>query len=574
MPGPETLLDPTLQRGVLSALRRDPPPRYDDAMHAVGVVENSSAQWPQSQRAPSEEGQPPRSDSGQRSRSVSRGPPVKGALLAGNVAAVARRPPRPAHNDSPLLGAGQASLESRRAGSAERKAPLLGKRDGQDPLLGSMASRLAQVEQLNRQLSAAVAEKDKELARLRSMFEAQSSTQPAHAGEGGEDDQQLALAPAGHAGNSLLRAENIRLKAELEDIRHFLAEYGLTWVPRKSSDGTSECQEPESHPRPSLPRRPQGQKSTASAGASVDISVLEARVQSLNAIVEELASRPASAAAGGQSAASQIASCHSKKSGPVPVTFFADGIKAASRAFLPYEQKPAQDFLRDILDGFFPRALEGDYPDGVLLRVIDRTGHAFKDWWRGFAQQDPDLMDGGERLRPAAGHIVKSAKDEMSPAERIVAKLPERIIKGGRVCEVRSAVAQQVGLQRGPSPGPGKEPRESSLPPGAAAAPDSEVCLLDGNRDPNERPVARLRVALESSQRVHLCMEPLATIGDLMEALNKWRSGHKLQALDWSTSTLRTAFPPQSYQDRAQTLQAAGLVPNANLFVSAAPKPS
>eukprot|EP00971_Amphidinium_carterae_P173587 3441256-Amphidinium_carterae.1 len=41
----------------------------------------------------------------------------------------------------------------------------------------------------------------------------------------------------------------------------------------------------------------------------------------------------------------------------------------------------------------------------------------------------------------------------------------------------------------------------------------AEVKLLDDGRDAAARPVARLRVVLESAQRVHFCMEPAATIG-------------------------------------------------------------
>ena len=53
------------------------------------------------------------------------------------------------------------------------------------------------------------------------------------------------------------------------------------------------------------------------------------------------------------------------------------------------------------------------------------------------------------------------------------------------------------------------------------------------------------------------------TIGDVRAAMDRQRGGKALRY------EIRTAFPPVTYADDAQTLREAGLVPNAALVLHA-----
>merc|ERR1712151_1178507 len=75
----------------------------------------------------------------------------------------------------------------------------------------------------------------------------------------------------------------------------------------------------------------------------------------------------------------------------LPVTFFADGLKLADHAFIPYNLRPAQQALKDILDGNFPCALQKEYPDGAHLRAVNRTSCTFAAWLRNGAADDLEL---------------------------------------------------------------------------------------------------------------------------------------------------------------------------------------
>ena len=167
----------------------------------------------------------------------------------------------------------------------------------------------------------------------------------------------------------------------------------------------------------------------------------------------------------------------------------------------------------DLLDGFIPRLLREEHPDGVALKGVDRTKVSFRQWlkdidgWiaesvpcsssrsicRSPQEADPELVDGGERLRTEVGHAIHAPKvrwprgwrdgrigswtrvfffsfahsegsafctkrywevifffgmlclafhqlppvqDMQSASERFVAKLPERVMRKGQVCNL------------------------------------------------------------------------------------------------------------------------------------------
>ncbi|CAE8596902.1 unnamed protein product, partial [Polarella glacialis] len=174
----------------------------------------------------------------------------------------------------------------------------------------------------------------------------------------------------------------------------------------------------------------------------------------------------------------------------LPVTFFGDGVKLADHAFFPFDSRPAQTLIRDILDGHLPRLLKDDHPDGVLLKIIDRVGHTYSAWLQEFARSDPDLADGGERLRQKGDSSSRLNGDEKSPGERLLSKLPERVIRGGRVCEVRGAIAQRLGV----TPGVSSAALRSTSAPASRGLRSAftEVSLLEAAREASA-PVARLQ---------------------------------------------------------------------------------
>ncbi|GAQ84682.1 hypothetical protein KFL_002000170 [Klebsormidium nitens] len=62
----------------------------------------------------------------------------------------------------------------------------------------------------------------------------------------------------------------------------------------------------------------------------------------------------------------------------IPLTIYANGIQLGNGTeFRPAGSPAARSLLADILDGFFPYELKGTHPDGVPLRLVDRSAERF-----------------------------------------------------------------------------------------------------------------------------------------------------------------------------------------------------
>jgi hypothetical protein len=62
-----------------------------------------------------------------------------------------------------------------------------------------------------------------------------------------------------------------------------------------------------------------------------------------------------------------------KSHADVEVTFYANGLSIAGFPFHDYQTRQAKNILGDILDGYFPYDLKTKYPEGVPLKMVDRT---------------------------------------------------------------------------------------------------------------------------------------------------------------------------------------------------------
>lgn len=423
--------------------------------------------------------------------------------------------------------------------------------------MASMAARLSQVEKLNQVQVSKLAKQAQEIDALR----AENRKLRLAAPEEDSDEASSASTRPTRQQLQLLREERDFFCRQVEQMSKFLDDYGLTWVGDGSDsdggDGEAQSAAPPAHEevcegaavRPErygkAPLSPSSGANNGSparlpqSGLTVDIQFMMSRVESLNAMVEQEGARIVTGPHGARLVAQDAL--------PLPVTFFHDGVKLADRPFQVYDLRPTQLLIRDILDGFFPYVLKEEFPDGVKLKVVDRTAFDFAVWLKDGSRGDPDLVDGGDRLALAGGRAFRPT-GAGGVAERFLSKLPEKVVRGGRICEVRGPLQQQL-----------REGRK-----GSCVEPAGEVSLLGAGRDVSD-PVARLQVKLEGGRRLILSMEPWHTIEKLEDALEQWLVSSGLPPL--IRGSLRTAFPPRTYTNRGQTMTEAGLTPTATLFV-------
>lgn len=420
-----------------------------------------------------------------------------------------------------------------------------------------LRAKLSQVERLNQHQAARLAKQSQELDALRAeLLILRRSTAP----EAPADPNQMAHEEAGEHSEreediKTLRAERDYYQQQFEEMTKFLEDYGLTWVGDNRIE-TSEVSLPDTEGK-AVKSGPDGICTSPSASSkgkmTVDIQAIAASVKALNATVQKEGARVVSDRFGGAVHARLVAD----DALPLPLTFFQDGVKLGGCKFQQYEQDGVQQLIKDILDGYFPFALKDDYPEGVNLRVVDRTTRKFEEWLRESAQSgDPELVDGGSRLCPAGGRPLRAPSRTHGIAtvsgDAVTAG---KVVRAGEICEITPARA---------SLGTAVASRGCSAPPPA----NGEVTLLSPSRDACA-PAVRLQVRLGHGERLVLLMEPSATIGAVEGAVEQWLAEQQpgIERDKTEQLVLRTAFPPKAYTDREQTLFEAGLIPSATLFV-------
>ncbi|KAF5839235.1 hypothetical protein DUNSADRAFT_1269 [Dunaliella salina] len=290
---------------------------------------------------------------------------------------------------------------------------------------------------------------------------------------------------------------------------------------------------------------------------------------------------------------------------PVRCTIFEDGLQLHRGPPRPFSDPVVESILRDMLDGFFPGPLKKEFPEGVPIKVIDRTRETYKS---ALAPISPHAYGhsngsgGGGGRGPGSNvrsfHDLEAEESAPLPRDKFLAKLPVSVIKNGKVVDVRGGIgglmkgAGQGGAESGkvalvPSPadallsttqrnhvGPVLPPPSREVSAAKLHAPNgAPIGSSSGSNDvsASKPEITTLQVKSEDGQQkmiVRLNYDD--TIGTLHKCINQHRSkqqgptGTKTGAYE-----VRTAFPAKAYSDLSETLRSAGLVPNATVFLRA-----
>ncbi|CAE7745364.1 UBXN11 [Symbiodinium microadriaticum] len=188
-----------------------------------------------------------------------------------------------------------------------------------------MQARLSHVERLNQHQAAKLAKLSQEVDALRaensilrqSVLEADPEVSDAEDGDGDEDLQTL-------------RRERDQYREQVLAMTKFLHDYGLTWV------GDKEQEEETAQLNESL-----AEKLSRPTSAQVDVQVMCARVEELNALVRQEGAKVVSNRVGGA-----IHARLATDQAPLPLSFFQDGVKLGRCNFQPFGSRAAQQLLQ------------------------------------------------------------------------------------------------------------------------------------------------------------------------------------------------------------------------------------
>ncbi|KAL0215223.1 hypothetical protein P9112_007407 [Eukaryota sp. TZLM1-RC] len=191
------------------------------------------------------------------------------------------------------------------------------------------------------------------------------------------------------------KSEARRLAKRVQEMEQFFKDYDLRWV---------------------------GSSAPVMTAASLNMAKLGAAIEKLN----EKVSSALEVAQKGR--ISQL-----KSPDAIQLMVFEDGLTLRGGLLRVFGSPGADDVLFDLLESYFPSELKTDFPNGVLIDLIDCTDKTYKSW----AEKQSTEVNGPGSQKPLT-------------LERLVNNLPNQVIKDGKIIEVKSAISDKHGQKPHP----------------------------------------------------------------------------------------------------------------------------
>ncbi|KAI4876593.1 hypothetical protein NFI96_014818 [Prochilodus magdalenae] len=377
-----------------------------------------------------------------------------------------------------------------------------------------------------------------------------------------------------------------RLQNQVWEMERFLNDYGMIWVGGgEDPDSAGEAQPEDSglglwNPGASLVQR-----------FSVNFDLVLQNIVDLNVLAGEGESHVTSVPGGARLT----------QPDPVPLWLYKNGIVMFSGPFRSYQDPRTQRCMQDLMDGYFPSELQERFPDGVVFQVHDRREEEFrvrravgfpgKGHTVGGSEEEPQDHQEEDRSRlldHSRSRLTGQHPGQALSMERFLNKLPESVVRGGKVISIRSSLKGHLQGSAG-----GTESHSVSVVE-TPALQNLRERLESSEADRSEAEVTTLRVKSEDGERTFLLkMFFTDTIAHLRQHLDAHRCSRALWSCGVQSSSERvgltillllphrgsscppydiiSAFPQRCHSDDARTLLACGLTPNAALLLRPRP---
>ncbi|UJR13873.1 hypothetical protein I4U23_000881 [Adineta vaga] len=244
-----------------------------------------------------------------------------------------------------------------------------------------------------------------------------------------------------------------------------------------------------------------------------------------------------------------------KRTETINLTLYANGIFLFNGPFRPFSDSSTQQFVRDILDGFFPSELQKRFPDGIPFHVSDKRDIYFTDERKskafhgeGYVLHDSRIIPSNQTTSPLPPipHGVKIETNDQRPkvpVNQFLNCLPKTVIKNGQVIDIRQDIEQQLA-----------DKQESTI------RCESAISEYKHDNDSNT-PISTLRIRSHDGQQTYVIkMKITSTIRDVKQIIAK----KKKLSFDFDLFAMGTKL---FFTNENQTLEQCGLVPNAALGI-------
>lgn len=367
-----------------------------------------------------------------------------------------------------------------------------------------------------------------------------------------------------------LQAANHLLKSQIHEMETFLNDYGLVWVGNTDVD---EVIDPKEQPEETTENS--SDEDTFKDGASeystqfkLDMEKIKRNIVELNFLAGEGKAEVVHTKGGMR---------RLKEPDAVSLTFYKNGFVLFEGPFRPYNIPSSLPFVKDIMDGYFPYELKERYPNGVPFKLCDRS-------YEEYAPKQPFSGNGASLDGKNFHNLASTGFTKTKTKEEFLKKLPTSVIKNGRVVDIRNSVATTfknkkldtgeviiastdvINYMRGIEPIDKHLPLSpQQFPPAQTPTRNSEAGIFAEEykgRPTTPQSITTLKIKTHNIGTLIVKLRFDDTISTLRKYIDKYTQDNRQYEL-------RTTFPNQVYADTHITLQVAGLVPNATLYMKA-----
>lgn len=359
-------------------------------------------------------------------------------------------------------------------------------------LITSLTARLSSLEKIANKQAKTIGARDASIADLQMQLRAARAVSSSVSAEEKTDGSASASAELLYS----LQQENEQYRRQVGEMETFLNDYGLVWVgfragagasnntvSNASEDDAAATADGTASPATGSPGSGSLHSKAASSASSssseifFDVPSFLSCVSELNSVAHE----------GGQGALR----IHTTPSGvtkflpplSLDLVLYRDGMWFRGGPLRKWNTSAAQEFVRDVLEGFFPSELKAEYPEGVAIAVVDKSkerclaagssggasagsvagsataaasdasGAAKDSSFQAFAGrgnrlEDGKLVDGSPSLAssptflrsPSPPPLLSSAAPPHIGVQSFLEKLPTAVVRNGRVIDVREGV--------------------------------------------------------------------------------------------------------------------------------------
>lgn len=327
-----------------------------------------------------------------------------------------------------------------------------------------------------------------------------------------------------------------QLQSQVSEMESFLSDYGLIWV---GSGDTRERNQLWRPPENSMDKR-----------SLMDFDLVLRRIQELNILAGEGETYIRTTTTGARLA----------KKEAVQLKLYHNGIVMFDGPFRSYEEQKTQQFIQDLMDGYFPSELQERFPDGVPFEVHDYRDEDFiprpqRQSFPGYGQ----AIRGNDEEKQHLPHPVSGRKLSV---DQFLNRLPQVVAKAGQVISIRESSPEAL---------QGSSNTHSSgsvilIDTPALQEMKERLQTLKVERPVSSRDVTTLKMRSEDGNCTYvLKMNFSETIGDLRQYLDKHREDGQ------PDYDILSVYPQCCFGDNSQTLQSCGLTANAFLILRKRP---